>query len=139
DYNGSVNELNAFVQNWEASQVKTDPGQIVTQLDGSKVFHFIGQLREFAERVSEDAERPSSVVFQNLDNGVKQLGESLAQAYTDGRTQIKELLDRFDQELSRAADQATAVKLRYERRQLGRYTAFPFEEISRQVIAGLDR
>jgi len=139
DYNGAVAELNAFVQNWESSQVKSDPGQIVTQLDGNRMFSVVGQLREFAERVPEDAERPNAAAFQQLDDGVKQLPGALSQAYADGRARIKELLDKFDQELSRAPDQATAVRLRYERRQLGRYTAFPFEEISRQVIGGLDR
>jgi len=139
DYNGAVNELNAFVQNWESSQTKSDPGQIVTQLDGTRMFSLVGQLREFAERVPDDAERPNAAAFQQLDDGVKQLPETLSRAYIEGRTKIKELLDRFDQDLSRAPDQATAVRLRYERRQLGRYTAFPLEEISRQVIAGLDR
>ncbi|MGQ9769025.1 MAG: protein kinase domain-containing protein [Thermogutta sp.] len=139
DYAGAVQELNAFVQNWQASQLKTDPGQVVTQLDANGMFTMIGQLREFAERVADDSERPNRAAFETLDDGVKQLGDAAAQAYAQGRGQIKELIDRFDEELSRAPDQATAVRLRYERRQLGRYTRFPFAELSRQVIEGLDR
>ena len=139
DYVGAVQELNAFVQNWEASQVKADPGQIVTQLDASRMFMMVGQLREFAERVADAPERPNDAAFEKLDDGVKQLGEAAQEAFSRGRQRIKELLDRFDEELSRAPDQATAVRLRYERRQLGRYATFPFEELSRQVIAGLDR
>jgi hypothetical protein len=139
DYNGAVGEMLALASHWESSQVKPKPGLIVTVLNGPEVFHFLGQLREYAARVGEGNERPADSLFQKLDDRVQQLGEPLTSAYQQGREQSRQILDRFDEQLAGAPDQATQVKIRYERRQLGRYASFPFESLSRQILSGLDR
>ena len=139
DYSGAVTEMLALASHWESSQVKPKPGLIVTVLNGPEVFHFLGQLREYAARVGEGNERPPDSLFQKLDESVQQLGEPLTSAYEQGREQSRQILDRFDEQLARAPDQATQVKIRYERRQLGRYASFPFESLSRQILNGLDR
>ena len=139
DYNGGVGEMLTLASHWESSQVKPKPGLIVTVLNGPEVFHFLGQLREYAARVGEGSERPPDSLFQKLDDKVQELGEPLTSAYQQGREQSRQILDRFDEQLARAPDPATQVKIRYERRQLGRYASFPFESLSRQILSGLDR
>lgn len=139
DYNGAVAEMISLVSQWEASQIKPKAGLIVTTLDASEVFSFLGRLREYAARVPDAGESPQEEALQKLDGMVEQLGEEISRAYQQGRQQSQQILNQFDQQLAGTSDQATLVRIRYERRQLGRYASFPFESISRQILAGLNR
>lgn len=139
DYSGSLAEMINFAERWESSQEKPSPGLIVTSLNGPEVFHFLGQLREFAARVPESEERPPEAILQKLDQLVSQRDQSISEAYQRGRERSQQILNQFDQQLAQAPDQGTQVRIRYERRQLSRYASFPFEAVSRQILAGLDR
>lgn len=139
DYNGAVAEMINLVSQWEASQVKPKAGLIVTQLDPTEVFSFLGRLREYAARVPDASESPQEESFRKLDAAVEQLGAEISRAYQEGRQQSQQILTQFDQQLANAPDQATLVRIRYQRRQLGQYASFPFESISRQILAGLNR
>lgn len=139
DYAGAMQEAASLVENWEPSQVKPTPGLLVTPLDGRQVFFFLGQLREFAERAADESERPSAETFARLDDRVTQLGNELAEAYQSGRARSREIADRFDEQISRAPDEPTRVRIKYERRQIARYIDFPYDLLSRQIVAGLDR
>ena len=103
-----------------------------------QMFHWAGQLREYAAVAAEEGNRPLDIALAALDAAVADHGEKSRQSYKAGRAQSLAIHRDFDKQIAAAASTSVFAKLKIERRQMARYAAFPYEQAAQQVLAALD-
>ncbi len=69
---------------------------------------------------------------------MKALHPKAQEFYRQGREQSRAKLRDYDEKM-KVADEGDQARLRLERRQLGHYAEFPFDQESQTVLGGLDR
>jgi hypothetical protein len=107
------------------------------------VFRWLGQLREFAAtaaQASPGARRAPEDSFKALDAAVASRNGDAQRFYDEGRAKSQEKVGDFDQQIANAkGDEAQAATLRIHRWQLPNYAQFPFDDVTQQILAGLDK
>ena len=103
------------------------------------VFGWVGQLREFAHAAAQQGWPTPEETLQKLDAAVAAHGPDAEQLYRQGRNQSRDVVQRFDALIGEAKSDATASKLRVQRRQLVHYASFPFDQSAQRIMDGLDR
>lgn len=101
------------------------------------LFRWAGQLREFAAQADERQAPEASL--RRLDAAVARHAPELTALYEQGREQTRQRHRQFDAQAAATRDPATLAKIMLDRRQVGSFTAFPFEEAVQAILAGLDR
>ncbi len=97
-----------------------------------------GLLREYAAVAAEQRLRPPQQSLDAVDAAAAAHGRQATQFYQQGRDLVKKTAGEFDAKIAAAAGEAATAKLKIERRLLNSYTNFPFNELAKQVVAGLD-
>lgn len=105
----------------------------------TEIIQWAGRLREFAADAVEDNLRVPKAALEKLDAAVASLGAESQQLYERGRAGTRKGIEGFDKGIANATDEATRAKIRVERRQLPRYTSFPFNEAAQKILAGLNQ
>ncbi len=103
------------------------------------LFTWAGRLGEFAARAVPDAWQVPAETLDRLDAAVARHGVDAREAFEQGRATVRKVIADFDRCIAAADTDATEARLRIERRQLGHYASFPFEEEAARILAGLDR
>jgi hypothetical protein len=134
-YNSGIDELAELVSKIPKAE---QPGRPLTD-DASELLHWTGQLREFAATAVQQNYRPNAQALATVDKAVAKHGPEAVEAYRQGRQKTASVVQNYDKQIASAADTATAAKLRVERRLLVNYAEFPFQEMLRQILAGLNR
>jgi hypothetical protein len=105
--------------------------------DLSPLLLWVGQLRQYAVEAAADGRRASPASGAKLDAAVAALGPEAAKTYEEGRTKTRDVMADFDRRIAEA-DEATAARLRIQRRLLMNYASFPFEEAVQQIVRGVE-
>ncbi len=105
---------------------------------GESLFDWAGRLYAFAASAVPDAWQVPAETLARLDAAVAQHGPAARQAFERGREAAREVVAGFDARIAAADSDATAARLRVERRQLGHYASFPFDDEAARILAGLD-
>lgn len=103
------------------------------------IFTWAGQLREYAASAVPDAWQAPAEALVQLDAAVARHGLDARQAFEQGRTATRNVVLDFDRRITAAESDAENARLRVERRQLGHYASFPFDEEAARILAGLDK
>lgn len=121
------------------SQIKPprNPADPISE-DLRRVFAWAGQLREFGVSAVLEGRRASEPSASKLDMAVAAQGDQAQQAYEQGRAKSRATLADLGKQIDFTTDDATAARLRVQRRQLLTYANFPFDEAADRVLAGLD-
>jgi uncharacterized caspase-like protein len=106
--------------------------------EAQQLFSWVGQLREFAADADERHSVPAGAL-ERLDAAAAAHGPAAAELYAQGRQQVRGLLGDFDAKIAAAPDEATKVRLRIDRRQVGNLVPFPLEAAVEGLLNGLDR
>jgi len=107
--------------------------------EAKKTFHWIGQLREFSATAALLNYRPNAQLLGSLDKEVAEHGPAAVAAYDEGREKIASIVGDYDSQIASSTVTADAAKLKVERRRLVNYAEFPFDEMKRRILAGLDQ
>ena len=134
-YQAGVEELVQLVKRLPPPKQPSDP----LPDDLRQVFRWVGMLREYAAGTAEEGRRPPEQVFAQLDSAVAALGDDATQSYQQGRGDSRDVMEDFDKKIAAASDDVTLSKLRVERRQIGYYATFPFDEATQRILDGLDQ
>ncbi len=103
------------------------------------LFTWVGRLREFAASAGSDTWQVPAETLDQLDAAVAQHGYDARQAFEQGRAAVKKVVADFDNRIATADTDATASRLRIDRRQLVHYASFPFDAEVARILAGLDQ
>ena len=98
-----------------------------------------GLLREYAAIAAEQRFRPPQQSLDAVDAAAAAHGRQAMQFYQQGRELVRKTTGEFDAKIAADTSEAATAKLKIERRLLSSYTNFPFNELAKQVIDGLDR
>lgn len=134
-YQAGVEELVQLVKRLPPPRRPSEP----FPEDLRQVLRWIGMLREYAAGTAEEGRRPPEQTLTQLDSAAASLGVDASQQYQQGRDVALGVLQDFDKRIAAAGDDATLSKLRVERRQIGHYAPFPFDDATRRVLGGLDQ
>lgn len=105
--------------------------------EAQRLLVWVGQLREFASSVQDTRPVPDDSL-KRLDDAVAACGDEAERLYEQGRAKTRSTAREFDKQHDAAADEATRLKLRVDRRQLFHYVSFPFDQAAQGILAGLD-
>ncbi|MCS7305858.1 MAG: protein kinase [Thermoguttaceae bacterium] len=134
-YSRALDELVQLLQNMP--KPKPDQG---LSTDWQSIFAWIGQLREFAELIPEGPVRVKPELLEQLDGAVSQWGAAAMQTYEQGRSKTRSVAKQFDQQIADPnADEASRLRLKVQRRQLAQYATFPFELMTQQILASMEK
>ncbi len=133
-YNAGVVDLTELAG---AVPKRKKPGEPLSE-EVEKLCYWMGQLREFAAEVPEGNYKAKPDSVQKLDEAVAAHGDDAVRLYNQGRSRTQTVMSDFDRDIAAAKDDATAKRLKVERRQLPRYTSFPYDDISKRINKGLD-
>ncbi|MDZ7618914.1 MAG: caspase family protein [Patescibacteria group bacterium] len=103
------------------------------------LFTWVGRLREFSASAGSDTWQVPAATLDQVDAAVALHGYDARQAFEQGRAAVKKVVADFDNRIANADSDATASRLRIDRRQLVHYAAFPFEAEVARILVGLDR
>jgi tRNA A-37 threonylcarbamoyl transferase component Bud32 len=135
-YASAVDELAEMVASIPQPKKPTDPMPDEVQ----HLFTWAGQLREFAAVVPEEVNfRAPEAKLKRLDDAVAAHGTTAVRFYEQGRAKTQSVMHDFDGKIAGAAIEATAKRLKVDRKQLTRYVDFPYDEIAQRILAGLDQ
>ena len=132
-YTAGVEELTALA----TKVTKNSPNRYPREVQ--EMFHWMGELREYAALAAPDTWRPSPLLLASLDAAVSKHGESMRSCYQQGRSQVQDIVRHFDEDAEAATDDAAAAKIKINRRQILHYARFPIESMVQRCLAGLDR
>lgn len=104
-----------------------------------QLFYWIGQLREFVVSAVPESWRPPVESLTKLDDAVAAHGPEAETWYQQGQAQTRAVVNDFDQKIGQALSDADIAKLKIERRRIVHYAALPLEEITQEILAGLDQ
>jgi len=104
-----------------------------------QIFYWTGQLRGFASAAVPSAWRPPQETLAKLDAAVASHGDDAQGRYEAGRAKSRAIVADFERRIAGALAEAAIAKLKVERRRLVHYAAFPFDQTTRQILAGLDQ
>jgi len=97
-----------------------------------------GELREFAAS-GDDRNAVPEQALQKLDAAVAALGPAAEAAYQQGRAHSREVREKLDAQIAGAPDEATRIRLRIGRYQLGAYASFPYDTAIQAILKGLEQ
>jgi hypothetical protein len=106
--------------------------------DVQRIFCWAGQLREFTVISADEARRPSANSLAALDAAANAHGPEAQRLYGEGRAKSQAVYADFEKRIAGADDEATAKKLKIERRRMVHYVDFPFEQSAQHILGGLD-
>ncbi len=135
NYKEGVEALERLVEKLPRPQ---KAGEAIPQ-ETTAMLQWVGQLREFATGAVEDNLQAPKAVLDKLDATVTALGAESRQFYEQGRARTRSGIEGFDKGITNATDEATRAKIRVERRQLSRYSSFPFDKAVQKILDGLDQ
>lgn len=108
--------------------------------DWQPIFFWIGQLREFADRIPEGIHRVAPERLDQLDKAVSEWGSSALHWYEQGRKKTRSIATDFEQQIADPnTPEVTVLRLKVERRQVSRYTNFPFDLMIQQITASMEK
>lgn len=96
-----------------------------------------GGLREFIEKGSDVNDPRLPAALAALDALVQAQPPEVATAFEQGRSKTRGVLREFDGKIA-AAEDNEALRLRVERKQIGHYSSFPYDDCVQRVLDGLD-
>ena len=134
-YQAGVDELVELVSKISKPKKPNDPYLEAAQ----QMFHWAGQLREYAAVAAEEGGPPLDIALAALDAAIADHGEKSRQFYEAGRAKSLAVHRDFEKQIAAAASTSVSAKLKIERRQMARYVAFPYEQAVQQVLATLDQ
>ena len=118
---------------------KPKPGQPLSP-DWQGMITWAGQLREFADLVSEGSARVKPDLLEKLDKAVTDWGAEAMRSYEQGRAKTRSVASDFDQRIADPnATEATRLSLKVQRRQLPQYTSFPFDLAAQQILESMEK
>lgn len=133
-YGQAVSEMTNLLRRLPPADSRNAPSAEARE----QLFFWLGQLREYVELTS-DQDAALSERLSALDTAVGAYSPDATAAYKQGREQSAAVASRFDEQIAKAPNHAEEIKLTYDRRQLSRYTAFPFDRLIQQALANLNR
>ncbi len=101
------------------------------------VFMWAGRLREFAASAVPDAWQGAGQPLDRLDAAVAGHGLDARKAFEQGAAAVRKIIADFDRRIAAADGDATAARLRIDRRQLADYATLPFDNEASRILAGL--
>jgi len=104
-----------------------------------QTFYLVGQLCEYAAIAADPYRRPSRQSLEAVDAAIKRHGPEAQRFYQMGRAKSRGIYGDFEERIAEADFPAEAARLRIERRQRVQYADFPFDQISRRILDGLDK
>ncbi len=134
DYSSGIEKLTKLVPK---IPVEEKPGGPLAE-QTRQAFHWIGQLRQYAALAVDGLRRPSETALGELDAAVARAGPDAQRFYEEGRAKSRAIHADFQRRIAAAAG-AEAAKLKIERRRIVHYVDFPYDQIIRRILAGLDR
>ncbi|NQU21655.1 MAG: serine/threonine protein kinase [Candidatus Nealsonbacteria bacterium] len=131
--------MRALAELLEATPKPRKPGDPVSP-EAQAVLQWAGRLREYATAAAGDAriKTPSQAV-DAVDAAATAHGQQAVQLYQQAREQVTKTAAEFDAKIAAAAGDADTARLKVERRQLSRYASFPYDDLVRDVVDGLDK
>jgi hypothetical protein len=129
-----VEELAELVSKTPKPKKPADPYSEAAQ----QMFHWAGQLREYAALAVEQRGQTLETALASLDTAIADHGEKSLQSYEAGRAKSRAVHREYEQQIEGATDRPLLAKLKIERRQMARYVAFPYEQASQQILAALN-
>jgi TusA-related sulfurtransferase len=119
-------------------QIKPHPADVGPRAEElRRLLFWTGQLRQYAVEAAAEGRRASAASAAKLDAAVASLGAEAAQSYDEGRATTRAVMADFDRRIA-DADEATAARLRIQRRLLMNYAGFPFDEAVQQILRGVE-
>lgn len=106
--------------------------------DLQRLFSWTGELRQYAVEAAAEGRRAPEASATKLDAAVAAQGAEALRSYEQGRAKTRAAMAAFDKQIAEA-DEATAARIRIQRRLLMNYTAFPFDEAVQRILAGLEQ
>ena len=134
-YNSAVDGLVELVSKTPKPK---QPGEPLSE-QAREMFYWVGQLREFAAVAVPQNYRPNAQALAALDKALEAHGPSATAAYGEGRQKTASIAQDYDRRISSSTVPADTAKFRIERRRLVNYAEFPFDEMMRHILAGLDQ
>lgn len=116
--------------------VPSKPGEVYSA-EAQPAFLWAGKLAEFAAGVAENkdvAERN----LAKLDEAIKAHHPKAKEFYYQGRDQSRAKLRDFDEKI-KGASEVDQARLRLDRRQLGNYAEFPYDQEVQTLLGGMDQ
>ncbi|MFZ5829361.1 MAG: protein kinase domain-containing protein [Planctomycetota bacterium] len=130
--------LGELAQMIESIEKPLDPnGTYPTEV--LRAFQWAGQLREYAGGAVPKPYTPTDEMLAAVDAAVGKHDAAAMAAYEEGRKRTRAKLNEFDRRIATETDEATSKKYAIDRRQLVHYASFPYDQITAEIIAGMDQ
>ncbi len=132
DYSGGMVDILQLVNRLGPAAQAADEDKFATSVAG-----WAGRMREFSGTGASEQRRPPNTLLEQADTAARQLPEAQKRGYDQGRSHVQKLIVAVDKQIADTNDQTEQLRLQVKRKQLTEYLAFPFENLGRKVVDGM--